>query len=67
MNPSWPSQDPCFALKGPLFTIIETLVQPPVNPSAACRLEGVDYVSTFQELRTKHEQNKEVVPNAFAT
>ncbi|KAA6418854.1 MAG: hypothetical protein FRX49_11211 [Trebouxia sp. A1-2] len=28
---------------------------------------SVDYVSTFQELRTKHEQNKEVVPNAFAT
>jgi len=37
-----------------------------MNPSAPCRLEGVDYVSTFQELRTKHEQNKEVVPNAFA-
>ena len=45
----------------------DPLVWPLMKPSAPCRLEGVDYVSTFQELRTKHEQNKEVVPNAFAT
>ncbi len=53
MHPSLPSSNP--------------FLSPQMNPSAPCRLEGVDYVSTFQELRTKHEQNKEVVPNAFAT
>ncbi len=32
-----------------------------------CRLEGIDYVSTFQDLKIKYEQNKESVGSAFAT
>ena len=33
---------------------------------AACRLQGIDYVQTFKELKTKYEQNKESVSSAFA-
>lgn len=34
---------------------------------ACCRLEGIDYVRTFDELRKKHDQNNESVPTAFVT
>lgn len=51
-----------FIRKENIKTLVEHIVEQHIE-----RLEGVDYVSTFQELRTKHEQNKEVVPNAFAT
>ena len=30
-----------------------------------CRLEGMDYVNTFQEVRTKYEQNKESATSVF--
>ena len=38
----------------------------PCLTTAYCRLEGIDYVHTFQELKTKYEQNKESVSTAFA-
>lgn len=41
--------------------------KPTEQAHACCRLEGIDYVRTFDELRKKHDQNNESVPTAFVT
>ena len=51
----------CFA-SGVLLFFCEVAAK----RTGGCRLEGIDYVQTFQELKTKHEQNKESVSTAFA-
>lgn len=37
-----------------------------MNVAVYCRLQDIDYVPTFQDLKTKHEQNKETVGTGFA-
>ena len=41
--------------------------QPTQQAHACCRLEGIDYVRTFDDLRKKYEQNNESVPTTFVT